>query len=77
MGTISKEALQALRERYPAGTRVELVHMDDPFNTKLTPGCRGTVRIVDDVGTIHVRWDCGSGLGIVYGEDVCRKVVEG
>ena len=76
MGTISKEALQALRERYPAGTRVELVHMDDPFNTKLTPGCRGTVRIVDDVGTIHVRWDCGSGLGIVYGEDICRKVVE-
>jgi len=76
MGTISKEALQALRERYPAGTRVELVHMDDPFNTKLTPGCRGTVRIVDDVGTIHVRWDCGSGLGVVYGEDVCRKVVE-
>ena len=76
MGTISKEALQALRERYPAGTRVELVHMDDPFNTKLTPGCRGTVRVVDDIGTIHVRWDCGSGLGIVYGEDVCRKVVE-
>ena len=76
MGTISKEALQALREQYPAGTRVELVHMDDPFNTKLTPGCRGTVRVVDDIGTIHVRWDCGSGLGIVYGEDVCRKVVE-
>lgn len=76
MGAISKEALQALRERYPAGTRVELVHMDDPFNTKLIPGCRGTVRIVDDVGTIHVRWDCGSGLGVVYGEDVCRKVVE-
>ena len=76
MGTISKEALQALRVRYPAGTRVELVHMDDPFNTKLTPGCRGTVRSVDDIGTIHVRWDCGSGLGVVYGEDVCRKVVE-
>ena len=76
MGTISKEALHALRERYPAGTRVELVHMDDPFNTKLTPGCRGTVRSVDDIGTIHVRWDCGSGLGVVYGEDVCRKVVE-
>ena len=76
MGTISKEALQTLRERYPAGTRVELVHMDDPFNTKLTPGYRGTVRTVDDIGTIHVRWDCGSGLGIVYGEDICRKVVE-
>jgi hypothetical protein len=75
MGNITKEALQALREQYPAGTRVELVHMDDPYNTKLTPGCLGTVRIVDDMGTIHVRWDCGSGLGVVYGEDACRKVV--
>ena len=74
MRIISKEALQALRERYPKGTRVELVHMDDPFNTKLVPGSMGTVTSVDDMGTIHVRWDCGSGLGIAYGEDVCRKV---
>ena len=74
MYTISKETLQALRERFPQGTRVELVHMDDPYNTKLIPGCKGTVRCVDDMGTIHVSWDCGSSLGIVYGEDSCRKV---
>ena len=73
---ISKEALQARRERYPKGTRVELVHMDDPYNRKLVPGCKGTVRWVDDMGTIHVDWDCGSGLGIAYGEDSCRKAVE-
>ena len=30
MRVISREALQALRERYPKGTRVELVQMDDP-----------------------------------------------
>ena len=74
MYTISKETLQALRERFSPGTRVELVHMDDPYNTKLVPGCKGTVRCVDDMGTIHVSWDCGSSLGIVYGEDSCRKV---
>ena len=73
---ISKEALQALRERYPKGTRVELIQMEDPFNTKLQPGCRGTVDHIDDIGTIHVSWDCGSSLGILYGEDSCRKVVE-
>ena len=73
---ISKEALQALRERYPKGTRVELVHMDDPYNRKLVPGCKGTVRWVDDMGTIHVDWDCASGLGIAYGEDSCRKIKE-
>ena len=76
MRIISKAALQALREAYPKGTRVELVHMDDPYNQKLVPGCRGTVISVDSIGTIHVAWDCGSGLGIAYGEDSCRKVVE-
>ena len=74
MRVISKEALKALRERFPKGTRVELVHMNDPFNTRLVPGCKGTVVSVDDIGTIHVKWDCGSGLGVAYGEDVCRKV---
>ena len=74
MRVISKGALQALRERFPKGTRVELVHMNDPFNTRLVPGCKGTVVVVDDIGTIHVNWDCGSGLGIAYGEDVCKKV---
>lgn len=73
---ISKETLKMLKESYPVGTRVELIHMDDPYNRKLIPGCRGTVRIVDDAGTIHVDWDCGSRLGLVYGEDSFRKVVE-
>ena len=73
---ISKEALQALRERYPKGTRVELVHMDDPYNRKLVPGCKGTVISVDSIGTIHVAWDCGSSLGVAYGEDACRKNTE-
>ena len=50
--------------------------MDDPYNKKLVPGCRGTVRWVDDWGTIHVNWDCGSSLGVVYGEDSCRKVAD-
>ena len=76
MRPISKAALQAIRERYPKGTRVELVEMDDPYNRKLVPGCKGTVVAVDSIGTIHVAWDCGSSLGVVYGEDSCRKVDE-
>ena len=73
---ISEASVKRLKEEYPVGCRVELIHMEVPYNRKLTPGCRGTVRIVDDIGTIHVDWDCGSGLGIAYGEDSCRKVVE-
>ena len=76
MSIIKEWQLKQLREEYPIGTRVELIHMDDPYNKKLVPGCKGTVRWVDDWGTIYVNWDCGSGLGIVYGEDSCRRVVE-
>ena len=74
MFNIAKETLEALRKTYTEGSRVELLHMDDPYNTKLVPGCRGTVKCVDDTGTIHVRWDCGSSLGVVYGEDSCKKL---
>ena len=34
MRVISREALQALRERYPKGARVELVQMDDGINIR-------------------------------------------
>ena len=74
MKTISKEKLAALREQYPKGTRVELVHMDDPY-TSLTTGDKGTVRFVDDIGNIHISWDCGSSLGAVYGVDVITKII--
>ena len=74
MREITPERLQALREAFPADCRVELVRMDDPYNTKLVPGSQGTVRAVDDIGTIHVDWDCGSFLGVVFGEDICRRI---
>ena len=74
MRMISKEALQALRERFPAGTRVELVQMDDPQAPPV--GTKGTVKGVDDIGSIMVAWDNGCGLSVAYGEDICRKVVE-
>ena len=71
---ISKETLRALRERYPKGTRVELVQMDDSQAPPV--GTKGTVRGVDDMGSIMVAWDNGCGLSVAYGEDICRKVVE-
>lgn len=72
MRVISRDALQALRERYPKGTRVELVQMDDPQAAPI--GTKGTVIGVDDIGSIMVAWDTGSGLNVAYGVDVCRKV---
>jgi len=68
----SKELVAHIRSQYPAGTRVELVQMDDPQAPP--PGTLGTVRGVDDTGSIMVRWDTGSGLHVLYGIDICRKV---
>ncbi len=76
MRSPSQETIQLLRDAFPAGCRVELDYMNDPYNRKLTPGCKGTVRFVDDMGTIFVSWDCGSGLGVAYGEDRCHRIDE-
>ena len=69
-----REVIEALRKRYLQGSRVELDSMDDP---QAPPqGTRGTVLGVDDIGSIMVAWDNGSGLHVVYGEDSCHLVEE-
>ena len=68
-----REIVERLRLQYPAGCRVELVSMDDPY-ARLKPGDQGTVVAVDDIGTIHVAWDGGASLGVAYGADACEVV---
>ena len=70
---ITEKELIQLKEQYKPGTRVELISMDDPY-CRIMPGEKGTVRLVDDIGTIHVNWDCGIGLGMVYREDNCKVI---
>ena len=73
---IEKNVIRAtvgmLRINYPKGTRVELVKMNDMQAPPL--GTQGTVTHVDDIGTIMVDWDNGSKLGVVLGEDICKKI---
>jgi len=68
-----KEIVDKIKSEYPSGTRVELVELNDPYR-HFDAGLKGTVSCVDDTGTIHVDWDNGSHLGIVYGEDSCKKL---
>ena len=67
-----RETVERIRREYPAGCQVELLRMDDPQAPPI--GTLGTVIGVDDTGSVMVRWDNGSGLHVVYGEDECRKV---
>ena len=68
----NRNIVEMLRKQYPVGTRVELVEMDDCQAPPI--GTLGTVKGVDDTGSILVRWDNGSSLNVVYGEDLCRKI---
>lgn len=66
----SRGVVAELRKEYPIGTRVELTKMDD---TQAPPiGTKGTVRGVDDTGSILVDWDNGSRLNVIYKEDTCK-----
>lgn len=69
----SREIVEQIMNEYRPGDRVELISMDDPYR-KIEPGTKGTVIAVDDTGTIHVAWDNNARLGVVYGEDSCRKL---
>lgn len=64
---------ERIKKNYPPGTRLELIGMDDPY-TKIPSSTCGTVMCVDDIGTIHIRWDNGSSLGLVPGEDRFRRL---
>ncbi|MBS5544394.1 MAG: DUF4314 domain-containing protein [Lachnospiraceae bacterium] len=68
----SRETVEEFRREYPSGTRVELVRMDDAQAPPI--GTQGTVLGVDDTGSLLMVWDNGSGLNVVYGEDVVRKI---
>jgi len=70
---ISKAALEARRARYKPGVRVELVRFEDPYSS-LKPGDRGTVEFLDDTGSVHIKFDNGSSLGVLYGVDEIRLV---
>jgi hypothetical protein len=68
-----RNIVEKVKEEYPTGTRVELVELNDPYR-QIEKGTRGTVSCVDDTATIHVDWDNGCHLGVVYGEDSCKKL---
>lgn len=67
-----RETVERLRREYPAGTRVELVLMDDCQAPPV--GTHGTVLGVDDTGSLLMKWDNGSGLNVVCGEDIVKKL---
>ena len=68
----NREIVEKIRKDYPVGTVVELVRMNDEQAPPI--GTRGVVWGVDDIGSLMVHWENGSGLHVCYGEDKVVKV---
>ena len=71
---MNNELVKLYKVAYPKGMRVEMVEMDDP--QPVERGTRGTIEFVDDMGTIHVKWDNGRTLGLVPDVDEFKIIEE-
>ena len=67
MKSILKKQLDLWREQFPAGSRVILKEMQDPF--PISPGTMGTLNYIDDAGQFHISWDTGRTLALIVGAD--------
>lgn len=74
--TPPKEVLQNIKDAFPKGADVELVHMEDPYRV-MPVGLKGKVDCVDGIGTIHVNWENGSSLGVIWKEDCVKNLATG
>ena len=70
----SREQIAALRQKYPKGTMVQLLSMEDVQAPP--PRTLGEVQGVDDAGQILVHWQTGSSLNLLPGVDIFRILRE-
>lgn len=59
----TEKELTALREKYPTGTIVKLISMNDVQSPPV--GTIGEVTLIDDMGSVHVNWQNGSTLALI------------
>ena len=74
MNKVEVEIVKVLRKKYKYGDKVQLVKTTDE-DTELKPGDRGEVVFVDDMGTVHIKWNNGENLGMCYGEDIITSIL--
>ena len=65
---INREMLAFLRKQYPAGTRIRLDAMQDPY-APVEAGTTGKLDYIDDAGQFHMKWDNGRTLALIPGVD--------
>ena len=72
-GWKTQEEVDAIRRRYPIGSRIELDYMNEQG---MPPGLKGIVKSVDDAGQLHMIWENGRSLALVPGTDRFHRLPE-
>ncbi|MFV8385069.1 DUF4314 domain-containing protein [Vibrio parahaemolyticus] len=73
-GMPSQFKVNMVKNSFPEGTRIEMLSMQndpDPIPT----GTKGTVKSVDDMGTLLMSWDNGRTLGVCVLEGDEVKII--
>ena len=60
----NKNYLEQLRKQYPVGTKIGLISVRNE-KYPILPGTIGEVTHIDDLGSIHMKWQNGSSLAII------------
>ena len=68
----NEKELKKIRQEYPVGTKVQLISMCDRQAPPV--GTIGEVVFVDDIGSVHTRWENGSRLAFIPDVDEVRKL---
>ncbi len=68
MKKINDKKIEKIKSKYIKGTRIQLIKMFDKIHP-VPEGTKGIVDFVDDIGTIHMKWENGSSLGLITGVD--------
>ena len=64
----TQQEIQQIKEKYVAGTKIELIKMYDLL-APVEAGTKGIVERVDDIGNLSIDWENGRTLSLVVGVD--------
>ena len=68
---IDKNQVEMIKMMYPHGTNIEIIFMNNNFDR--LSGTSGIVDYIDDTGTIYIKRNNGTKVGLIYGVDKFEK----
>lgn len=65
---LTEQQVERIKEMYPVGTTIRLIHMDDEIHP-IESGMMGEIVDIDDQGQLSVKWENGRKLALIPNVD--------